>query len=242
MAAGKDVILQKVFREAPLFRALTTEQTARVQRGSRHMHLTENEPLFSAQDPAERFYFVLKGRIKLYHLSLNGAEKVLEIVGPGEHIALAVMFMEHQNYPVSAAGLSESDLLAFDNRIFLAILRESPETCFRMMADMSRRLRGQMSEIRNLSLQSAPVRLTRYLLANKAGCSHPSTPCEAVVRLDASKQVIASRLSIQPETFSRILAKLSSQKLIEVKGRVIHLLDVNALHAFAEEEQKPDKG
>ncbi|MBF0296586.1 MAG: Crp/Fnr family transcriptional regulator [Magnetococcales bacterium] len=239
MASSKDVV-HKVFREAPLFRALTPEQATRVQRGARLVHLEENEPLFSALDPAERFFFVLKGKIKLYHLASNGTEKVLEIVGPGEHIALAVMFMEHQSYPVSASGLSESELLAFENRIFLTILRESPETCFRMMADMSRRLRGQMSEIRNLSLQSAPVRMARYLLANKTSAP-PSTPCGAVVRLDASKQIIASRLSIQPETFSRILAKLSSQKLIEVKGRVIHLLDVNALHAFAEEEQKPDR-
>ncbi|MEO5334631.1 MAG: Crp/Fnr family transcriptional regulator [Magnetococcus sp. YQC-5] len=228
-------IMHKIFRDTPLFKALSEVQMARVQRGMRQIHLEDDEHLFDALEPAERFFILVKGRIKLFHLSPNGAEKVLEIVGPGESIAIAVMFMEQQTYPVFAAALGSSEVIAFDNKIFLNVLRESPETCFRMMADMSRRLRCQMSEIRNLSLQSAPVRLARYLLANKVG---DSSRGGAVVRLDASKQLIASRLSIQPETFSRILGRLIKLNLIEVKGRVIHILDLAALQLFSEEEQE----
>ncbi|MDH5473454.1 MAG: helix-turn-helix domain-containing protein [Gammaproteobacteria bacterium] len=43
---------------------------------------------------------------------------------------------------------------------------------------------------------------------------------------------MASRLSIQPETFSRILKKLGKLELISVKGKVITLLDVEALRDF----------
>ncbi|MEO5345668.1 MAG: Crp/Fnr family transcriptional regulator [Magnetococcus sp. YQC-9] len=227
--------IHKVFRETPLFRALSEVQVARVQRTMRLIHLEENEALFHAQEVADRFFIILKGRVKLFHLALNGTEKVLRIMGPGDPIALAVMFMEQQNYPVFATALASCDVLAFDNKTFLNILRESPETCFRMMAEMSKRLHGQLAEIRTLSLQSAPVRLARYLLANKS----PGTGTgSGMVRLDASKRVIASRLSIQPETFSRILARLSKLELIEVKGRLIQILDQGALEAFIEEEQQ----
>lgn len=232
MLQNKEII-HRIIRETTLFKALSDPQRAQVQRSMRLMRLTENATLFNALDPAERFFILLKGRIKLYHLAINGAEKVLEIVGPGESIATAVMFMEQQTYPVCAAALGPCEVLAFDNKTFLNILRESPETCFRMMAEMSKRLRGQLSEIRNLSLQSAPVRLARYLLANKVASA---TPGGSMVRLDASKRLIASRLSIQPETFSRILGKLTEMNLIEVKGRLINILDLSAMQIFAEEE------
>ncbi|GAB0058959.1 hypothetical protein SIID45300_03319 [Candidatus Magnetaquicoccaceae bacterium FCR-1] len=225
----------RIFRETTLFRALSDVQVQRVQRTMRQIHLEENETLFHAQEPADRFFIILRGRVKLFHLAVNGAEKVLRIMGPGDAIALAVMFMEQPGYPVFATALTACDALAFDNKTFITILRESPDTCFRMMAEMSKRLHGQLTEIRTLSLQSAPVRLARYLLTNKS----PGTgPVGGMVRLDASKRVIASRLSIQPETFSRILSRLSKLGLIEVKGRVIQILDQTELESFIDEEQQ----
>ncbi|MBF0191554.1 MAG: Crp/Fnr family transcriptional regulator [Magnetococcales bacterium] len=232
--AGRDMI-GRIFRDTTLFGAMSEPQVLRVQRTMRQIHLEENEALFNAQEVADRFFVIVKGRVKLFHLSVNGSEKVLRILGPGDSIALAVMFMEQQNYPVFATALTVAEVLAFDNKTFLNILRESPETCFRMMAEMSKRLHGQLSEIRNLSMQSAPVRLARYLLANKSSGLGPDTN---MVRLDASKRVVASRLSIQPETFSRILGRLIRLALIEVKGRTIVIPDVLALQAFIDEEQQ----
>ncbi len=46
-----------------------------------------------------------------------------------------------------------------------------------------------------------------------------------MVELEAPKQVIASRLGIKPETFSRLLHKLSDQGLIEVHENRVYLLD-----------------
>ncbi len=231
MMQEKD-LLHKVFRETPLFAALSDLQMSQVQRTMRLIRLVDNGQLFDALEAADRFFIILKGKVKLYHLALNGAEKVLEIAGAGESIATAVMFMEQHTYPIFAASVGPSEVLSFNNKTFLNILRESPETCFRMMAEMSKRMRCQLFEIRNLSLQSAPVRLTRYLIENKLPSSIPGG---AMVRLDASKRLIASRLSIQPETFSRILGKLSARNLILVKGRNIQILDLEALQRFAEE-------
>ncbi|MBF0272587.1 MAG: Crp/Fnr family transcriptional regulator [Magnetococcales bacterium] len=232
--AGRDMI-GRIFRDTTLFGAMSETQVLRVQRTMRQIHLEENQALFNAQEVADRFFVIVKGRVKLFHLSVSGSEKVLRILGPGDSIALAVMFMEQQNYPVFATALTVAEVLTFDNKTFLNILRESPETCFRMMAEMSKRLHGQLSEIRNLSMQSAPVRLARYLLANKSPGLGPDTN---MVRLDASKRVVASRLSIQPETFSRILGRLTRLNLIEVKGRTIVIPDVLALQAFIDEEQQ----
>ena len=55
------------------------------------------------------------------------------------------------------------------------------------------------------------------------------------LHLVAPKNVIASRLGIQPETFSRVAARLMKDGLIRVQGQDIVLLDIEGLRARAED-------
>lgn len=212
-------LLVKKLRRNYLFAILTDAQMQRILQSMRVITLGVNETLFTSQHRAERFFLLDKGMIKLSRLSARGMEKVMEIVQPGEVFATAVMFMAIPHYPVSANAVRASEILAIDNATYLEILRESPDACFRVMGDMSRRLRCKVNQIDNLCLQSATYRLVRYLLEHLEG-QEPRT--DQVVLL-APKHVIASSLSIQPETFSRILHLLSKKELIMVDKRVIRI-------------------
>jgi len=53
--------------------------------------------------------------------------------------------------------------------------------------------------------------------------------------LDLRKSVIASRLSIKPETWSRITRRLAEDGVIAVDGQRITILDLAALQALADE-------
>ena len=55
------------------------------------------------------------------------------------------------------------------------------------------------------------------------------------IHLTAPKNIIASRLGIQPETFSRVAARLVRDGLIRVRGQDVVLLDVEGLRARAED-------
>ena len=68
-------------------------------------------------------------------------------VGPGETFAEAITFMDGQCYPVNASALAKTEILAFSNATFREILRESVDTCFRLMADMSTWLKRQLDDI-----------------------------------------------------------------------------------------------
>ncbi|MBF0447983.1 MAG: Crp/Fnr family transcriptional regulator [Magnetococcales bacterium] len=221
---------ESVIKMNTLFAALTEAQFKIVWDSMRVVQLGNNQNLFDTNTTANRFFILTKGQIKLFRLSQNGMEKVVKIINPGEDFASAVMFMEARRYPLSADALKESVVLSFDNQKLLAILRESPDTCFRMMAKMSSRLCWQLSEIDRLSLQSAPVRLVTFLLDHVKIQGNSGSVC-----LESPKRVIASRLSIQPETFSRILRKLTHHGLIQVKGLTIFIPDVQALTIFSEE-------
>lgn len=217
--------LSAPLRQSPLFSALNDEQLARVVDAANVLSLETGEHLFEFGQPASHFFLLLSGQIKLYRLSPAGNEKVIEIVQPGQTFAEAVMFMDRQDFPVSAQALGEVEVVSIANKAFSAVLRESVDTCFRVMGDMSVRLRQRLNEIDALTLQNATLRMVNFLLYQ---CPDGHGNC-VKVQLPAAKHVVASQLSIQPETLSRILGNLSTRGLISVQGLDIVIHDVEGL-------------
>lgn len=138
------------------------------------------------------------------------------------------MFMEQHQYPVSVEAILASELYSFDMRVFRNILKESNDSCFRLMTTMSQRLHSRISEINSLALQNATYRLVNYLLEQipDGATERPD------IHLITQKSVIASRLSIQPETFSRILSRLIKDGIISVSRQDIAVHNVKGLRQF----------
>ncbi|MBE9561336.1 MAG: winged helix-turn-helix domain-containing protein [Proteobacteria bacterium] len=93
---------------------------------------------------------------------------------------------------------------------------------------MSQRLHMWINEIDQLTLQSATYRLINYLLYQV-----PDGNNSYKIEFLIPKHVIASRLSIQPETFSRILNSLNKAELIRVDARTIYIDNVDRLHLYS---------
>jgi CRP-like cAMP-binding protein len=219
-------------RDIYLFSVLDHEQLATMAKTTRVVQLAEGERLFDHGQPSRHFFFLRSGQIKLFRSSRDGGEKVIEIVRAGETFAEAVMFMEEARaYPVSAQAIDVSELLEFEQASMLGILEQSTSTCMRLMARMSRRLRQQVDEIDRLTLHNATYRLAAYLLEQipRGVLESPE------LHLTTPKHVVASHLAIQPETFSRILARLAKSGCVEVHGQNIVLTDTEALREIVSE-------
>lgn len=220
--------LSNELRDSYLFTSMDDRQLHRVVEASTVLTLASGEQLFARNDPAKRFFQVRSGQFKLFRLSKNGIEKIVHVFGSGDTFAEAIMFMERHVYPLTAVALIKSEVIAFENEVFMEILRESVDTCFRLMSDMSMRLKMRLEDIDALSLQNASLRFVSYLLQQlPEGSSEPSN-----VHLTLPKSVVASRLSIQPESFSRILHNLIKLGLINVDGPDIQINDLQGLRDF----------
>ncbi len=217
-------------RTAHLFSSLNDHQVRQVMESSHTSTLKDGEALFETGDVANRFFLVIGGQIKLFRVSSNGDQKIIDIIQPGNTFAEALMFMEHPIYPVSAEALGPARIISFDSKRFLQILSESFEVCFRIMGTMSQRLRGLIKEIDDLTLQSATTRMCAMLLRRMEDVD------SAHFTLPAAKGVLAARLSMKPETFSRILQNLSSKKILKTKGNEIEILDAPMLRSLAHVE------
>ncbi len=219
------VIDRRLLDDLTLFSELDGAQRQLIIDTTRRCLLKEGEYVFDMGQRAERFYLVITGQIKLFRLSEAGNEKIIEIMGPGKLFAEAVMFLPEQRYPVNAAALCDSEIYGFDMRRFLGLLYESNELCLRLMGRLSMKLHWMVNEIDRLTLQNATLRVVHFLLE----CLPNPKSGMSVIELPAPKYSVAARLSITPETFSRILHSMERDGLLRIHGSTIAIPDVEAL-------------
>lgn len=212
-----------------LFHSLSPEMLRDILVSSRILELSAEQHLFMQGEDADQFFMVSEGQIKLSRLTMEGNEKVIEILHPGQTFAEAIMFMRSHVYPVTATALSHTKVYSFRCKAFMNMLDAQPELYHTLLGNLAMRLRKQLQEIENLTMKNASYRVVNFF---KNKLEEGDTIEDNVIRLNVQKQVIASRLSIQPETLSRILANLKKQGIVESEGRDILIRDVDALYDY----------
>lgn len=198
----------------------------------REIRLDKGGNLFTKGDPVQGFHVVVYGQVKLFLPSVQGNEKVVEIIGPQQSLGEAVMFLDRP-YPVSAQALADSLLLHVSRESVFSLLETDASFARRMLAGLSMRLHSLLQDVESYSLRSSAQRVIGYLLQHcpeGAGADDQEGALDVV--LPTSKHVIASRLNLTPETLSRVFSELTARALIEVQGRAIRIVDVRRLRNF----------
>ncbi len=224
--------LQRLLSALPLFSALSSSERERIAQGCQLKRLGRGDLCFRVGEPCDAFHIVVSGQIKLYVASSSGQEKVIEIIGPGRSFAEALVFLG-QPHIVNAQALADTLLVSVSKHTVLAEVERDPHFSLHMLAGISRRLHGLIQDVESYALHSGMQRLIGYLLREVEGADAGSgNPISVTVSLPASKATIASRLSLTPEYFSRVLHELEAQGLIQIDKREIRILDVQRLASF----------
>jgi CRP-like cAMP-binding protein len=218
---------REFLRNIPLFREIEEEDLARIAAATTQVRAPAGATLFRRGDACHGFHVVVYGLVKLALSDAEGAEKIVEVIGPGMSFGEAVMFLERP-YLVTATALEDSMLLVIGRQAVFAEIERSPVFARRMLAGLSMRLHRLVADIESYTLKSGTERLIEYLLGDASGAIKPQG---GAVELDlpTSKGAIAARLSITREHLSRVLHDLAARGLIEVHGRKIRVPDVDRL-------------
>lgn len=216
--ASRDI--PDLLRQVPLFGELSEADIDRVSRYTREKRLAKGELLFQRGDPAHGFYFVVTGQVKLAFSSAQGNEKVVEVIGPRQSFGEAVMFM-NRPYPVFAEALVDSLLLHIGQNVVSELIDQDSSFARKLLAGLAIRLHSMVRDVETYSLRSSTQRVIGYLLQQSDQSGEGGREFDLAV----SKQVIASRLNLTPETLSRIFHDLSEAGLVTVRGKHITLHD-----------------
>jgi CRP/FNR family transcriptional regulator, dissimilatory nitrate respiration regulator len=214
----------------PLFSDIGTPELERLAKGCQLRRFERGEMVFRMGEPCDSFHVVVVGQVKLFVISPSGQEKVIELISPGASFAEALMFLSKPCL-VNAQALADSLLLTVHRQAVLDELEHDNRFALRMLAGLSRRLHGLVHDVQAYALQSGVQRVVGYLLRDQDFEDRPAADARTV-SLPVSKATVASRLSLTPEYFSRVLRELETAGLIEVDKRDIRILDGKQLAAY----------
>jgi CRP-like cAMP-binding protein len=217
--------VQAFLANLPMFSEMQAAELDRIAASTLPVHAEKGQTICHCGDPCTGFHVVVYGQVKLGFTSPQGVEKVVEIVRPGQSFGEALMFLDAP-YIVFAQALADSMLLHVAKRAVLDELARDAGFARRMLSGLSRRLHGLVRDVEAYTLRSSHERVIGYLLAEVPEDAD-GAPVE--VHLSAGKSVIASRLNMTPEHFSRILHELAHSGLIEIQGRAVRIPDLERL-------------
>lgn len=216
-ASARDVV-----SALPLFDGILPQVLNRLLADSATITRRRSTLLFGAGDEADCFYIVLDGAVKLFALSPDGKESIVEIFGPGTSFAEAAMLSTGE-FPLHAEVIEDATLIRVGRRAFLYTLHSDHALAYRMLAAMvawNRRLGAEIAALKELTPWQ---RVAGFLLAQT-----PATEGEVKVTLPFNKEILASRVGIRRESLSRVLGRLKALGVHTV-GNTIRIDDVDAL-------------
>lgn len=215
---------------SPLFSGLSSDELTRIAKSCLIRSYARGEMIFSVGEACEAFHIVVTGQVKLFVVSPTGQEKVIELISPGQSFAEALVFL-NKPYILSAQALADTLLVNVSKRGVVSEIEQDPHFALHMLAGISRRLHGLIQDVEAYALCNGMQRLIGYLLRD-IEIDPASGKNTVTVSLPASKATIASRLSLTPEYFSRVLHELEAQQLIAIDRRDIRILDVQKLVGY----------
>jgi len=216
-----------IISSTPLFKGLKEDHLTQLLSVAESRGYKKGELIFSEGDPADGFYIVETGKIKVYKLSFEGKEHILHIYGPGKPFGEVPVF-SGENFPAFSQAVASSSCLFFPRKAIVQLISDNPALALNMLAVLSARLREFTVMVENLALKEVPARIASYFLMLTREQENP-----AVITLPVSKAQLAGLLGTAPETLSRILGKMANDNLIRLNNKEIRILDFDGLEALA---------
>jgi CRP-like cAMP-binding protein len=218
--------LKSILTNTSLFRMLNERQLEEVIANTASLRVRQNTCVVNQGDAPDGTFWVVYGQVKIALCSKQGSEKTLEILGANTCFGLGEMLLDRPHLAL-VKTTADTMLLHTDRQAIMQVAEQNFEFARELMVCVGRQFYGLVRDIDAYS-QTAKQRLVGYLMRQlqNEGCDE--------FQLVASKALIASRLSLTPETLSRLFHELADDGLIAVAGRKITILNREKIAALTD--------
>ncbi len=209
-------------RSLPFYAGLPAQALAELAAEARLRTYARRELVVLEGEPPAGAYFIVSGQVRVFKLSPEGREQVLDRLGPGQGLNLVPLFDGGLN-PASAEAANEAVLCLLPREAFLLAIRRYPQVAEAVLADLAARLRQLARLVEDLSFRTVRARLARFLLRQAGEPGRRLTQAEMAAQLGTVRDVVG-----------RTLADLQHEGLIDIDRHRIVIRDRAGLEALAE--------
>jgi CRP-like cAMP-binding protein len=119
--------------------------------------------IFDKGDDGDRLLGVLAGQVRIYVISSEGRELIMNVIMPGELFG-EISLIDGKPRSASAVAVGETDLLHNKRADLQSRLQKNSELCFKVMSVLCERVRWTSGLLEDASLLDLPARLAKRLL------------------------------------------------------------------------------
>ncbi len=209
------VPVEKLLKDSELFSGLSDASAKKIASLGRILNVTQNTMIFLEGEKGSSFFIMAEGSVRLFKSAPDGREVTVKIASPGEIFAEVVLF-EKDRYPVSATALADSTLFSMSRPAFETLL-DNAEFRDDFISVLMKKQRYLAGRILYLAAYDVEERFFRFL-ADHYGKMQ-------AYEITLSKKDLASAIGTIPETFSRLLQRLTLRRIIQWEGTRLTLSD-----------------
>jgi CRP-like cAMP-binding protein len=210
----------------PLFRELERSVVRAFAELTREQRFAKGAVIVTEGDPGDALYVVRSGEVKAVLSRDDGREVILDVFTVGAHFG-ELSLIDGRPRSAHVVATQPSSVLVLRRDDFRRQVEASPQVAWRLMVELSRRLRQANGTIGSLVLLDVPGRVAKVLL-EQAAVGVPATLVRPLTHQTTARMIGASR-----ETVSRAMADFQEKGLISVHRRVVTIVDRAALEARA---------
>ena len=215
-----------------IFRDLDHEQLVQVAESCRPATYQKGQEIVSYQDRTTDVYFIKSGRVGISILSHGGKE-----IG-FRHLAEGQMFgdlaaIDGSSRSASAVSLSPVELVRVTGTDFHRLLIRFPEVNLRELQRLTTLIRALSERVYEFTTLGVHNRIDAELL--RLAKAHMTGPTVANIYPAPTHADIANQVSTHREAVSREFSRLTSEGLIERRGRNLIVHDVPRLEQMINE-------
>ncbi len=199
----------QLLKRFPLFADLSESELELIGNAVVERKFRKNNLIIFEDDVGNSLFVIKKGRVKISHISNEGAEAILAILGPGDFFG-ELSVIDGLGRSASVTSIDDVELIMLRRRDFIEIIERIPKIAITLLKELAGRIRKSDSHIRSLSLLDARGRVASTLIRL----------AEAIGKIKEGKVVIeelplqrdlASTAGTSRETISRVIKKFEEE-------------------------------
>jgi CRP/FNR family transcriptional regulator, dissimilatory nitrate respiration regulator len=211
----------------PVFAGLTEQDRNALIKGGRIRQCPKGQMLFSHGDPVTHFYLILSGTFQLFRANADGQEKTVEVLKTGQTMCEGEILDSCRAHRVNAVAVEDSAIMEFPVGWLRDTAKQHSAFALNLLSLISNQAHMAEVEAEHQATMSAAQLVACFL--QRLCVLYGFDP--KGFELPYSKTLIASRLGMELETFSRTLNKLKEHG-ITVDGSKVMITDLERIEEY----------
>ena len=214
-----------------VFEPLSTGDSQQLCERLSHICLKAGEIFYAPDDYSEKLYILCKGRVRVYKTS-NGREFTLAVLDSGTVFG-EMTFTARRQQRAYAEAVQPSEIAVVSRKDFEHLIMNKPEVGLQMMSLLSERLRCYETRLEDVALKSVPARLASLILLLLESEGIVAGKNLLKIPTHYTHRQLGTMIGANRAAVTKAFAKLQDQGIIELKRRLIHVVDLRLLRRAA---------